>query len=77
MNEQKAAPGWYPVPGETNTLRYYDGTQGTGDAIPAPGLDALEQIAADVRTIKAVAVLWAALTLLGILVVIVVVLAQS
>ncbi|MCL2542305.1 MAG: hypothetical protein FWE71_07600 [Nocardioidaceae bacterium] len=57
-------------------MRYFDGAVG-GETMPAPGLDALEQIAADVRTIKTVAILWAVLTLIGLVVTVAVVATRS
>lgn len=69
--EQKHAPGWYPVPSQVNTLQYFDGAKGVEGTIPAPGLDVLEQIAADVRVLKTIAVVWSALTVLGIIAMIV------
>lgn len=72
LRTMTSAPGWYPVPDQVNTMQYYDGAKG-GETIPAPGLDLLEQMAADVRVIKSVAMLWATLTVIGIIVMVVVV----
>jgi hypothetical protein len=64
--ETQIAPGWYPLPDQANTLRYFDGKQKTDQTVPAPGQDALDQIARDVHTIKIAALTWLTLTIIGL-----------
>lgn len=72
----RAAPGWYPVPDQANTMQYFDGVRGVEGTIPAPGLDLLEQIAGDVRVIRTAALLWMALAALGLIGVVVAILSR-